>query len=183
MLPKKSTCAVALAVAALCTGRASGRECRTAHFTCWSHMPVAGFCECTVHKQTEDGVVISKKASAWRGNSASAVPYGASTETYLQIAQRAVSAGDKMRADIALGRAETSLLTNSYIAGSITGPISSPAIDIIRKARAAVMVADYSDASRLIAKAMQGPEIKQNVGTNISPTQGEGHSTNNGSVK
>lgn len=110
-----------------------------------------------------------------------AVPYDASTDTYLQIAQKAVSARHKMRADIALGRAETNLLTNSYVAGSVNGPISSPAINIIRKAREAVHAGHYSDANALIQKAMSEPAVKQS-GSGGSSMNGNGGSTNNGSM-
>lgn len=88
------------------------------------------------------------------------VPYDASTDTYLQIAGKAVSGRQKMRADIALGRAETNLLTNSYVAGSVNGPINSPAIDTIRKAREAVQAGNFSDAGSLIQKAMGEPGVK-----------------------
>lgn len=111
-----------------------------------------------------------------------AVPYDASTDTYLQIAQKAVSARHKMRADIALGRAETNLLTNSYVAGSVNGQINSPAINVIRKAREAIEAGNYTDANSLIQKAMSEPEVKQGAGGGSSMNS-NGGSMNNGMQK
>ncbi|MDD2876138.1 MAG: hypothetical protein PHT60_02805 [Acidiphilium sp.] len=82
------------------------------------------------------------------------MPTDASAGTYLRLAQQAVMSHNKMRAHDALGRAETDLLTNSYVQGSVNGPISTPAISDIRDARKAVDGGDYSQASMLIHKAM-----------------------------
>lgn len=82
------------------------------------------------------------------------MPVGASAETYLHIAQRAVMAHDKAHAQVALGRVETDLLTNSYVQGTVNGPISSPAISAVRDARRAVQSGQYQNASMMIHKAM-----------------------------
>lgn len=113
------------------------------------------------------------------------VPYDASTDTYLQIAQKAVSAHHKTRADIALGRAETNLLTNSYVAGSVNGPINSPAIDTIRKAREAVDGGNFSNAGSLIQKAMGEPGVSQgsNGGNSGAGMQNNGMQNNGGTQK
>ncbi len=82
------------------------------------------------------------------------MPVGASAGTYLHIAQRAVMAHNKAHAQVALGRAETDLLTNSYVQGSVNGPINSPAISAVRDARRAVKSGQYQNASMMIHKAM-----------------------------
>jgi len=82
------------------------------------------------------------------------MPENASAPAYLHIAQQAVMSHNKMRAHDALGRAETDLLTNSYVQGSVDGPISTPAIQAIRGARKAVEGGDYHQASMMIHKAM-----------------------------
>lgn len=82
------------------------------------------------------------------------VPYNASAETYLGIANKAIAAHEKSKAHVALGRAETDLLTNSYVQGSVNGPISTPAISAIRDARNAVSEGNFGRASAMIGKAM-----------------------------
>lgn len=82
------------------------------------------------------------------------MPYDASAGTYLNIAEQAVMTHDQARAHVALGRAETVLLTNSYVQGTVNGPISSPAISAIRDARQAVDGGQYQQASSLIHKVM-----------------------------
>ncbi|HEX7388539.1 MAG TPA: hypothetical protein VF286_00415 [Acidiphilium sp.] len=82
------------------------------------------------------------------------MPYNASAGTYLNIAEQAVMSHDQARAHVALGRAETVLLTNSYVQGTVNGPISSPAISAIRDARQAVDGGQYQQASSLIHKVM-----------------------------
>lgn len=150
----------AFALIALYAMPASANECRTAHFTCWSHMPVNGFCQCKVHQTTEEGVVIRKLGGP---PTKGTVPYDASTESYLKIALQAAEAAKRQRLITALGRAETNLLTNSYVVGSVVGPIKTPAINALRKARAAADDSDFSSARRLIRKAMS--ETDQNSQT------------------
>ena len=82
------------------------------------------------------------------------VPYDASAGTYLGIAGHAVAAHQATRARVALGRAETDLLTNSYVQGSVNGAIRTPAIDAVRRARSAVESGDYEQARMLIHQAM-----------------------------
>lgn len=82
------------------------------------------------------------------------MPMNASAAEYLHIAQQAVMSHNKMRAHDALGRAETDMLTNSYVQGSVNGPISTPAIAAVRGARKAVEGGDYHHASMMIHRAM-----------------------------
>lgn len=82
------------------------------------------------------------------------MPSDASAGTYLHIAEHAVMSHNRMRAHEALGRAETNLLTGSYIQGSVNGQISTPAISAIRHARTDVEAGQYDDASMMIHKAM-----------------------------
>lgn len=147
----------AAAVLALYAAPASANECHTTHVSCWSHMPVGGFCECKVHQTIEEGVVVRQKGAP---AAESAVPYDASTETYLKIALEAASAGNKQRLVTALGRAETNLLTNAYVVGSVNGPINLPAVSIVRKARASAKAGDFSGAIKMIRKAMSEPVVK-----------------------
>ena len=84
------------------------------------------------------------------------MPMGAPASTYLHIAQSAIAAHNKVRAHDALGRAETDMLTNSYVEGSVSGPINTPAISAVRDARTAVDGGQYNDASAMIQKAMAG---------------------------
>ncbi|MHB1302809.1 MAG: hypothetical protein ACYCZB_04960 [Acidiphilium sp.] len=84
-----------------------------------------------------------------------AMPESASPSTYLQIAQHAIMSRNKDRAQVALGRAETGLLTNSYVEGTVgNGAIHTPAIGAIRQARSAVKSGDFSTASSMIHRAM-----------------------------
>lgn len=84
-----------------------------------------------------------------------AMPENASPSTYLQIAQHAIMSRNKDRAQVALGRAETGLLTNSYVEGTVgNGAIHTPAIGAIRQARSAVKSGDFSTASSMIHRAM-----------------------------
>ncbi len=83
-----------------------------------------------------------------------ALPSGASAGTYLGIAGQAVAAHQKTRARVALGQAETDLLTNSYVQGSVNGMIRTPAIDAVRRARSAVASGEYGRARALIHQAM-----------------------------
>ncbi|HQT59703.1 MAG TPA: hypothetical protein PLV07_07820 [Acidiphilium sp.] len=83
-----------------------------------------------------------------------ALPDGASAGTYLGIAGQAVAAHQKTRARVALGRAETDLLTNSYVEGSVQGMIRTPAIDAVRRARSAVERGDYARARMLVHRAI-----------------------------
>lgn len=82
------------------------------------------------------------------------MPTSASAHTYLQIASKAITAHNKMRAHEALGRAETDMLTNSYVQGSINGRIATPAITNIEQARQAVMAGHFHDAMMMTHKAM-----------------------------
>jgi hypothetical protein len=82
------------------------------------------------------------------------MPENGSAGQYMHMAQQAVMSHNKMRANDALGRAETDLLTNSYVRGSVNGPISTPAISAIRDARKDVRDGDYHGASMMIHKAM-----------------------------
>jgi hypothetical protein len=82
------------------------------------------------------------------------MPENGSAGQYLHMAQHSVMSHDKTRATEELGRAETNLLTNSYVQGSVNGPISTPAISAIRDARKDVGDGDYTGASMMIHKAM-----------------------------
>ncbi len=102
-----------------------------------------------------------------------AVSYDASAGTYLGIAGQAVAAHQKTRARVALGRAETDLLTNSYVQGSVNGAIRTPAIDAVRRARSAVESGDYDQARALIHQAMA--MIDHSAGNGMPmPAQGSG---------
>ncbi|MGC9268673.1 hypothetical protein [Acidiphilium sp.] len=83
-----------------------------------------------------------------------AMAMNGSAGSYLHLAQQAIMSHDKTRAHVALGRAETDLLTNSYVEGSVNGPISTPAIDAIRSARKAVEGGDFQRAAMMVHKAM-----------------------------
>lgn len=102
-----------------------------------------------------NAAMVAKPGDAGHMSATAALPYNASAETYLQIAEKAVAAHQKTRAHEALGRAETVLLTNSYPAGSVSGPISTPAITAIRDARSAVEQGDYNHAARMITHALK----------------------------
>ncbi|MDE8347381.1 MAG: hypothetical protein POH28_14595 [Acidocella sp.] len=100
---------------------------------------------------------------------------------YMHMAQQAVMAHNKMRATEALGRAETDLLTNSYTQGSVTGPISTPAIAAIRDARKDVRSGDYHGASMMIHKAMMGMHAGMaNQGSMSNGTMSNGTMSNTG---
>lgn len=101
------------------------------------------------------------------------VPYDASAGTYLGIAGQAVAAHQATRARVALGRAETDLLTNSYVQGSVNGAIRTPAIDAVRRARSAVESGDYEQARMLIHRAMTMIDHPAGAGMPM-PAQGGG---------
>lgn len=82
------------------------------------------------------------------------MPDNAPAGVYLHIAGQAIKAHDKMRAHEALGRAETDMLTGSYVQGSVNGPINTPEVATIEQARHAVMAGDYHTAMMMTHKAM-----------------------------
>lgn len=82
------------------------------------------------------------------------MPENAPANVYLHIAGQAIMAHNKMRAHEALGRAETDMLTGSYVQGSVNGPIHTPEIATIEQARHAVMAGDYHTAMMMTHKAM-----------------------------
>jgi hypothetical protein len=82
------------------------------------------------------------------------MPDNAPAGVYLHIAGQAIMAHNKMRAHEALGRAETDMLTGSYVQGSVNGPINTPEIATIEQARHAVMAGDYHTAMMMTHKAM-----------------------------
>jgi hypothetical protein len=83
------------------------------------------------------------------------MPADASAATYLQIAQSAIQHHNKARADEALSRAETRLLTRSVPQSSATSPDQSPAITAITQARQALKAGDFQQASAETNTALQ----------------------------
>lgn len=83
------------------------------------------------------------------------MPANASAASYLQIAQYATQHHNKARADEALSRAETRLLTRSVPQTSVASPDQSPAIMAITQARQALRAGDFNQASAEIDTAMQ----------------------------
>ena len=83
------------------------------------------------------------------------MPADASAASYLQIAQSATQHHNKARADEALSRAETRLLTRSVPQSSAASPDQSPAITAITQARQALRAGDFTQASAEINTAMQ----------------------------
>lgn len=126
--------------------------------------------------------MVHHSAAKLRGAGARAgVPYDASAGAYLKIADQAVSAHQAGRAHLALGRAETDLLTNSYVQGSVNGPISTPAISAVRGARTAVSGGQFSRASSLIGQAMNDMHTaRQTKGGDMGRNQTNGGSLGGG---
>jgi hypothetical protein len=83
------------------------------------------------------------------------MPADASAASYLQIAQSATQHHNKARADEALSRAETRLLTRSVPQSSASSPDQSPAITAITQARQALSAGDFTQASADINTAIQ----------------------------
>lgn len=83
------------------------------------------------------------------------MPADASAASYLQIAQSATQHHNKARADEALSRAETRLLTRSVPQSSASSPDQSPAITAITQARQALSAGDFTQASSDINTAIQ----------------------------
>ena len=83
------------------------------------------------------------------------MPANASAAKYLQIAQSAIDHHNKARADEALSRAETRLLTRAAPQSSATSPDESPAITAITQARQALKAGDFKQASAETNTAIQ----------------------------
>jgi hypothetical protein len=83
------------------------------------------------------------------------MPANASAAKYLQIAQSAIDHHNKARADEALSRAETRLLTRAVPQSSATSPDESPAITAITQARQALKAGDFKQASAETNTAIQ----------------------------
>ena len=83
------------------------------------------------------------------------MPADASAANYLQIAQSATQHHNKARADEALSRAETRLLTRAVPQSSASSPDQSPAITAITQARQALKAGDFTQASADINTAIQ----------------------------
>jgi hypothetical protein len=83
------------------------------------------------------------------------MPANASAAKYLQIAQSAIDHHNKARADDALSRAETRLLTRAVPQSSATSPDESPAITAITQARQALKAGDFKQASAETNTAIQ----------------------------
>ena len=83
------------------------------------------------------------------------MPAEASAASYLQIAQSATQHHNKARADEALNRAETRLLTRAVPLSSAGSPDQSPAIASIAQARLALKAGDFTQASAEITSAMK----------------------------
>lgn len=108
------------------------------------------------------------------------MPANAGPRAYLHMAQHAIEHHDKMRAESALGHAETRLLTRSVDAGSSMSSDQSPAVKAIEDARNALSSGDYSTAAQDTSNALQQVESHNNMPSDNSMSSGNGMSPNNG---
>jgi len=76
-----------------------------------------------------------------------ALPENGSVHMYLHLAKLAIRHHDTARADEALSRAETRLLTRAIPASDSSAVDQSPAITAIENARAALRSGDYATAA------------------------------------
>ena len=83
------------------------------------------------------------------------MPANASAATYLQIAQSAAQHHNATRANEALSRAETRMLTRAVPQTSAATPDQSPGISAITQARQALRAGNFTQASAEINTAMQ----------------------------